>query len=233
MNLRASIGALFASTQSSTARVSVVFALSALATVLQATVIDFEATGQSVPGDCSAALTSTTSNGYVITSVHHHVCASGVEGLVSNGTYYLGNDIPDAGPDDKNVFVLMRAGGATPFSLHSIDLAEFFVPPRSPTTNVRFEGTVVGGGSELVSFTLDGIADGLGGIPDYQTFAFPNTFNNLTKVTFVSSSPFAVDNIVVDVTPVPEPATLGLLGVALGMFGVRYSRRDRIPSRPR
>ena len=48
---------------------------------------------------------------------------------------------------------------------------------------------------------------------------------NLLNVQFRSTDDVAIDNIVLNETDVPEPASLALFG--LGLAGVAYSRRQK------
>jgi hypothetical protein len=91
------------------------------------------------------------------------------------------------------------------FDLVSIDLAEYStVVPYAvtvPFVGYRFDGSVVN-----TSFTTDGIIDGTGPIPDFQTFHFGPEFSGLTRVE-IPTWGWSLDNLFV---AVPEPSTCGL-----------------------
>jgi hypothetical protein len=104
------------------------------------------------------------------------------------------------------------------FSLMQFDLGEMFPAPfRAHTVTVT--GNYFGGGTVVSAFTLDLLADGPGGVPDFQTFSFDSTWTNLVSAIFVGSgavseaggNAFSMDNLVVSI---PEPAGLGLVFIA-------------------
>ena len=96
-------------------------------------------------------------------------------------------------------------------------------------TGTRNDGSVVN-----MTFTPDGVVDGLSGSPDFQSVT-PNNWVNLVKVEFsvsglpATSNLFAFDNFEViaqsTATPVPAPSTWLLFGMGLmTMLGVLRRR---------
>jgi hypothetical protein len=101
---------------------------------------------------------------------------------------------------------MTRVGGGT-FSLISLDAGEFHNPPapdRPDAEMLIITGHQLGGGVVTHTLNIDGLRDGLGGIPDYEHFVLPNTFVNLTSVTFTglrsdnSDGGIAIDNLEYD-----------------------------------
>ena len=113
--------------------------------------------------------------------------------------------------------VLTREGGG-PFNLESFDFSGFPTDFEVPFTVTAQPGNVV------ANFSPDGLADGLGGVEDFETFFLPEGFANITSATWVHTGDrtliglFAIDNV-----SVPEPGTLSLL--AIGALGAIAGRR--------
>lgn len=125
--------------------------------------------------------------------------------------------------------VLTSVSGAA-FSLSSFDFAGF---PNGNEIAFTVTGSLAGGGNIVANFTPDGIVDGVGGRPDFETFALGAGWNNLTSVTWshtgagTTQGLFGLDNI--NTNPVPEPGTVALF--ALGVLGVAGVARRRRKSR--
>lgn len=115
-----------------------------------------------------------------------------------NGTAYI-----QTGLGDSLVFSFTNGDL---FDLLSVDLAEYStVVPDAAT--VRFIGYRPDGSTITRILTTDGVIDGTGPLPDFQTFAFTG-FTGLSRVE-VPGFGWSLDNL--RVTPVPEPATGVLL----------------------
>jgi hypothetical protein len=125
----------------------------------------------------------------------------GAPELPHNGTVYLqaavGNSLAFGFTD------------GTLFNLLSVDLAEYstVVPDavRVPFVGYRWDGSTV-----RVDFTTDGVIDGTGSLPDFETFRFGPEFSGLSRVE-VPAWGWSLDNIVVSV---PEPRGVILVAVA-------------------
>jgi hypothetical protein len=106
----------------------------------------------------------------------------------------------------------------SPFDLIQIDVAEPL--PDSGPVSMIFFGTTAGGDSLEFNFETDGVMDGAGGQPDFETVVLPDTFRDLASVLVIDAAPYqgvAIDNIVVEpaVQPVPALAPFGLGALAL------------------
>ncbi len=87
--------------------------------------------------------------------------------------------------------------GGQPFSLKQVDLAEYSTVYAIPMDAI-FTGRKTDGSSVTATFTLDGVMDGTGPLNDFQTFTFPASFNNLTRVDFNGHVMMpSLDNLVV------------------------------------
>ena len=95
------------------------------------------------------------------------------------------------------------------FDLISVDLAELTSVVPSPVT-VHVVGYRQGGSVVMIDFVTDGVIDGTGPQPDFQTFHFGNEWSDLTRVEFPTSG-WSMDNLLVSI---PEPS-----GLALSVWG--------------
>ena len=237
-------------------KLSLTTALATLIAVLsspaaQALVIDFEDNAIE-PNDNEDVFSSITSQNFLfeptLPSETQYALANNVFEAHNDSTYFVIRNLVDNDTEEAFINpVTMSQVNGTPFSLLSLDLAEWGVP-RDQATKVELTGFLAGGGSITKLISFDGITDGSGPLEDFQTVTFDQQWSNLNSVAFkgidapVSDDPseepgfqvnsFAVDNIEVGEafeephTEVPEPASI--LGVfALGMvgFGSRLTKK--------
>jgi hypothetical protein len=189
----------------------------------QAAVITFNG----VPSVANPTLTSLTTDGFTFTSGHFHTIDTPAlgqfGGLVDNGSIYIAEEAGSVG-----LPITMVEAGGQPFGLVSFDGAELFLNAAAaaaggfPNANqINVLGNLSGGGTVNAVLGLDGIADGAGGAPDFQTFILPASFTNLASVTFsgsvVTGAPGAIslDNINTGVIPAPGALLLGGIGAGL------------------
>jgi len=134
-------------------------------------------------------------------------------------------------PENGSAFLILAAidslsgsrGQVSRFGLYSVDLSEFSTLYAFPAV-VEFIGYRPDGGIVTTEFTTDGIIDGTGLLPDFQTFYFGEEFSNLVRFDAPSYG-YALDNLVFfDV--IPEPGTWALLLIGGALLCVRR-RRNR------
>ena len=176
----------------------------------------------------SGVPSSLTTQGFTFLSGgHYHFDLTSSSSFAQDGTTMLWNH------DYSNT---MFASDNSAFSMQSFWGGEFYSagsPANSPT--IRVIGTFVGGGTVTQDFLLDGYADGNGGLPaDMQVFTLSPAFTNLAKVDFLglvspgfTNNYYSLDNIVVNGSTVPEPASMMLLGTGLAGVAARLRRRSR------
>lgn len=167
-----------------------------------------------------------------IAGVGHILSSADFPIMPDDGSYYGLTAPVGGGPGFASSFRVTRTGGGT-FTFSSFMGAESgFANEWASAISVA--GTKADLSTVSASFLLDGFNDGLGGQPDFEAFAFGPTdlFVSLDFTGIVNPASggrdFSVDNIVltaVDVTEVPEPASLALLGTGLAWVARRARRR--------
>jgi len=195
-------------------------------TMAAMTVIDFEDLGFA-PGERTDPpdFSSINSGGFSFTPTGNtsfgdvHAGNSILGGWAYNGTTVL------AGHDE----ILMQALDESTFSLVQFDLSGF-----APNTEVPF--SVVASNGVTQHFTPDGLVDGPGGNPDFETFSLNSDFSNVSSVLFIHTGAgsnwgtFTIDNLAIQsgasTSTVPSPSAF-LLGV-LGTGIVDWFRKRRI-----
>jgi hypothetical protein len=135
-----------------------------------------------------------------------------------NTVPYNGSDY--AVPFTSSEPVLQRADGS-PFRLMSMDLAAYSAS-FSDTNTVEVTGYYATGGTVTTDLVFDGTV--MGESSDFHTFVFDSRWTNLQRVVLFDAVPwasgvgFSIDNIAVSTVPEPEfltPAGLFLLSLAL------------------
>lgn len=183
------------------------------------TTIDFE--DVAVPTGTSLVTGDVNSGGYRFNSRPNH------SHLVNNDPTTISfNDSTWLGFDDElgNHRVTMTRIGGGLFDLLTVDFTEFINLNSANRIRVR------GSGGQDVTINLDNIADGSGALNDFQTETF--NWSNLSWVRFFArgnstTTPgddawWGFDNLQVHV---PEPATLGMIGISLLGLGLTKRRK--------
>lgn len=194
----------------------------------QATILTFD----EIPGTENIQ-TRLDYQGFSFTSSHMHFygCAHvGYTEVGFNGTTKLGTEAGRGGPIN-----MARQDGGT-FSLLSLDVGEFFINglfDDAPGADyLLITGWLLDGSTVSHNVYIDGINDGpFGLVNDFEHFALPDLFSNVTALRFSGwmldgrSAGVQIDNLEVADASVPEPGTLGLMGMSL--LGMAVARRRR------
>lgn len=147
-----------------------------------------------------------------------------------HGFSRTGGGSPSWVPDNGTAYISATLGDSlvfsmiddSPFDLASVDLAEFSTLYQEPLS-VHFVGYRLDGSMVTRDIITDGIIDGAGPIPDFQTFTFGADFSNLVRVE-IPTSPWSLDNLVV---AIPEPSTSGILALGAAMLWRRIRSLKR------
>ena len=142
---------------------------------------------------------------------------------IDNGTTYL---VTEGAP---SLVTFSQAGGA-PFSLNSFDYARWQGPTIGAATitvtGYRADNTTV----MTTLFPVGDFSAGGSGT-DFQTAIFGADWTNLARVDLLGTGAttgtlnyFAIDNVAVNNSPVPEPGTLTLLSLG-SAYLIRRRRR--------
>jgi PEP-CTERM motif len=162
-----------------------------------------------------------TSGGFLFdTLIDHSHIDDGTSWGASNGTRIM---VIDAFGAANNVTFSPIGGG--PFTLTGIDLSRANTFSTTSAQSVQVTGNLFGGGT--VSTTL-ALTSGF----NFTTFAFDPSWTNLSSVVLngvgstccgaLPGNYYAIDNIVVETTAVPEPGTVSLLALGSAfLFGRR------------
>lgn len=177
----------------------VVVVCSATSSLSARTVIDFDSLtpGGNGNGDVGAALDIA---GFRFSSTHFHTLSnfSVIGGLTQNGSpVYIGCEGTGAG----STLTLQRIDGM-PFVLQAFDLAECTINQAAypSAKTLRIVADLASGTTSTFTFPVDGIADGAGGVADFQavvpniTDAIRLTFDGLSA-SGANGLAYALDNI--------------------------------------
>jgi hypothetical protein len=197
-----------------------------------AVVVDFESAGP-FPTFYTVLTTQGFSfdpvgNSQVVTLFDGQACAVNCAG---NGTATLAAGGLNQLPQTDQPLTMSSATGQ-PFYLNGFDYAEFTATAPNNANSLSLIGHLVGGGFVFQSFAVDGLTDGPGGANDFQTAVLSPVwataklasldFQGFNFVAPTTPRGFQLDNI--DVTPVPEPGTLMLIGSGLAGLALRRRR---------
>jgi hypothetical protein len=133
------------------------------------------------------------------------------------------------GPDNGSAYLQTTTGAnlvfgfytspTTYFNLVSFDVAEYDTSLSGPVT-LHVVGYRAQHAPVVMDFTTDGINDGPGGLPDFQTLYFNSEFVQLNRVEILTDR-WSIDNVVISGVPEPSTGALLLLGAACALGRLR------------
>ena len=150
-------------------------------------------------------------------------------GFQFTGTFALGSSSNSGRASNSSVGYLellignevtIVQGDNNPFNAVSVDLSEFssLFPDA---ISVTFVGTFPDNSEVSHTFTTDGIFDSTNGVDDFETIFFPDTFQDLVSLS-TTSSPFTLDNLVIEA--IPEPSVIFLCSTCSLVIFRRHRR---------
>jgi len=193
-------------------------ALSVLTPLAAAQSITFE----DFAGSGNPEFGAIATGGYELVSEHAHVMNDfelPIATVAENGSLaYVSSEGGSFGAP-----IMLRRANGRPFGLPYFDAAELWAlaPDGFPNaTSIELTLTNADGSVHTEVYALDGIVDGAGGSPDFQTIVRPAS-NALLSVVFAGVSPpssfnyaFAIDNLAVrPAWQAIGPGTAGSIGV--------------------
>jgi len=204
-------------------------ASASLATAARAALVDFDDTN---PSGTNEIQTHFESDGFNFDGGHFHIIDdNSAAQFVDDGAQYL---TAEAAAGLGRDVTMTRIGGGV-FDLNQIDIGELWLPgnPNNSFFAVVFHGVNAGGVLDR-TVELDGIRDGAGGEPDFQSVIFSGwtdlTSLNITGVNAAGAfGDYSIDNIVVDGGGgVPEPTSWALMLLGFAGLGATLRARRRV-----
>lgn len=168
--------------------------------------IDWESSG---PGANCAP--SWTFDGLLVTNSRGTICV--------NSSPFVTNNTQSA--DDVAGLVVRHVNGKT-FTPLTIDLGEYYSTSNTDG-DINFIGYKPGGALVSTGFQLDLIADGVGGVNDFQSFTFPPEFADIVRLE-VPNTKWRFDNLTFSTVIPPDLPANQRLGPAFTSATELYSK---------